>query len=148
MEKEYRILEPEVAGGFGEKTALDRSTSPPTVQKLHYEFGGWLGDDLLTTTPCFIVTLPLKEALIQFKGTGYSFDEVTVSKSRLFQQRRPEIVLPQFAWLRIHGQAGRDDVGLGTKDTLVVSNEFLNILKQHKIANCVVRRKPYRQASN
>jgi hypothetical protein len=148
MDKEYRILEPEVAGGFGEETVLDYSTSPPTVQKLHYEFGGWLGDDLLTTTPCFIVTLPLKESLLRFNGTGYSFDDVAVSKSEFFQQRRPEVVLPPFAWLKIHGQAGRDDVGLGKKDALVVSDEFLNVLRQHNIANCIVRRKPFRQTSN
>jgi hypothetical protein len=115
MEREYRIIEPEVAGAFGEGTILDRSTNPPTIQQLHYEFEGWLGDDSLTSTPCFLVTLPLKESLIRLNGTGYSFDEVAVSKSQFFQQRRPEFVLPPFAWLRIHGQAGRDDAGLGKR---------------------------------
>jgi hypothetical protein len=148
MEREYRIIEPEVAGGFGEGAVLDHSTTPLTVEKLHYEFEGWLGDDLLTTTPCFIVTSPLKESLIQFNGTGYSFDEVMVSKSKSFRRRCPKVVLPSFAWLTIHGQPGRDDAGLGRYSALVVSDEFLNVLKKHNISNCIVRKRRYRQPKN
>jgi hypothetical protein len=147
MEKIFRILEPEVAGGFGDQTVLDYSTIPPTVEKLHYEFGGWLGDDLLTTTTCFIVTVPLMEHLTQFTGTGYTFDEVLVSKSKFFQQRRPEIILPPFFWLKIVGQPGVDDAGLGSKNWLVVSDALLSIFQQHNIANCIVRRRPYQQRS-
>jgi hypothetical protein len=144
MENEYRILEPEVAGGFGPQTILDYTTVPPTVQKLHYEFGGWLGDDLLETTPCFIVTLPLKESLAQFGGTGYSFDDVVISKSAMFQERRPDIYLPEFSWLKIFGLAGSDDAGLGPNKALVVSSQLLDILKQHILGNCTIRKRPFR----
>lgn len=147
MENLYRVLEPEVAGGFGPETILDRSTNPPTPLKLHYEFLGWLGDDLLETTPCFIVTLALKTALMQFNGTGYSFDDVVVTKSDFFQETHPEAILPAFAWLRVHGSAGYNDAGLDTKTRLVVSDELLNVLKQYKISNCTIRRKPYMRRS-
>ncbi len=143
MGSEYRILEPEVAGGYGKKAVLDYSTVPPTCVKLHYEFAGWLGDDLLETTPCFIVTVPLKESLIRLKGTGYSFDEVVVSKSESFQESDSRSALPPFAWWKIHGQAGHDDAGLDQKHRLVVSDNLLSALKQHNIAHCTIRRKPF-----
>ena len=41
----YYILEPEVAGGFGENVVYDPATRH--VEHLHYQFDGWLGDDLL-----------------------------------------------------------------------------------------------------
>jgi hypothetical protein len=143
MDTVYRILEPEVAGGYGDETILDYSTTPPTPLKLHYEFMGWLGDELLTTTPCYIVTLPLKESLVRFNGTGYTFEEVIVSKSDFFLEMHPKLSLPAFAWLKIHGQAGHDDAGLDVKRGLVVSDKFLNVLQMHKIANCTIRKKPY-----
>ena len=43
----YYHLEPEVAGGIGERTVLDRSGPRLRATSLHYEFDGWLGDDLL-----------------------------------------------------------------------------------------------------
>lgn len=47
------LLEPEVAGGLGENSTFN---SKGEVEFLHYEFQGWLGDELLESTPCFIVT--------------------------------------------------------------------------------------------
>ena len=52
----YYILEPEVAGGFGENTIMDPTSRPPRVTRFHYEFDGWLGDELLETVACFIAT--------------------------------------------------------------------------------------------
>jgi hypothetical protein len=43
---------------------------PEVVTHLHYEFEGWLGDDLLTTFPEFIVTERLAAALEASKPTG------------------------------------------------------------------------------
>ncbi|APF85630.1 hypothetical protein HI806_01945 [Ralstonia solanacearum] len=53
----YFFLEPEVAGALGENTVLDASTHPPRVEKLHFEFSGWLGDAILESFPCVIATL-------------------------------------------------------------------------------------------
>jgi hypothetical protein len=43
----YFYVEPEVAGGLGERTVMDRSTHPPVVKRLHYQLEGWLGDAIL-----------------------------------------------------------------------------------------------------
>lgn len=41
----FFALEPEVAGGLGPNTVMDRSVHPPRVSHLHYVFDGWMGDD-------------------------------------------------------------------------------------------------------
>ena len=55
----FYVLEPEVAGDLGAGSILDYSTQPPTVLKLQYEFNVWLGDDLLTTPPCFLIVFSM-----------------------------------------------------------------------------------------
>lgn len=36
----FFYIEPEVAGGFGERTRLDTTVHPPVVHELEYEFQG------------------------------------------------------------------------------------------------------------
>lgn len=50
------MIEPEVAGSLGKEKKLDNSVFPPHIKKLHYEFDGRLGDDILESFPCYIVT--------------------------------------------------------------------------------------------
>ena len=71
----FHTLEPEVAGGFGEQTILDNSTHPPDVKWLHYVLDGWLGDDILESFPCYIVTerlrrTPQPQNLCAMSGSG------------------------------------------------------------------------------
>ncbi|MFY9952572.1 MAG: hypothetical protein WAK54_05070, partial [Bradyrhizobium sp.] len=73
---EYFFVEPEVAGGLGPLTVMDTTTHPPIVSKLHYHFDGWLGNVLLETFPCFIVTDGARQALQAIGATGAKFDEV------------------------------------------------------------------------
>lgn len=54
--QEYFAVEPEVAGGLGAHTSINRATVPVEVTKLHYVFEGWLGDAPIESTPCFLVT--------------------------------------------------------------------------------------------
>ncbi|MBI1832500.1 MAG: hypothetical protein HYR84_13745 [Planctomycetes bacterium] len=140
----FHVLEPEVAGGLGEASVLDHSSQPPTVIHLDYEFMVWLGDDLVEANPCFIVTDRLATALKDFAGTGYTFDDLTVSKDEQFDEVHPGLVLPRFWRMTIHGKAGVDDAGLRLKDqTLVVSDRLLALLRIFKIDNCLVRKKPF-----
>ncbi len=99
----YRFIEPEVAGDLGPRTVLDKSTQPPIVLKLHYELNAWLGDDLLTSHPCFIVTGRLRTALQKDGGTGFHFDDVEVSTTETFDELYPGRKLPVFYWMKIDG---------------------------------------------
>lgn len=132
----YFTLSPEVAGGLGERTVMDASVHPPRVQRLHYEMQGWLGDEFLESFPCFIVTARVKDTLIGFGASGCTFDSVEVSKSSTFEELYPERQLPTFFWLKVHGLAGADDLGLSEDHRLVVSKRVLEALKSFDLANC------------
>src|SRR5688572_24685126 len=108
----YYRLDPEVAGGLGERSILDRSTHPPKVARLHYELDGWLGDDLLQSFPCFIVTGRLRSALEAISPTGCEFAPVEVTTSRTFEDLYPNRTLPVFYWLKTTGRANIDDFGM------------------------------------
>jgi hypothetical protein len=130
------ILEPEVAGGFGENVVYDPSTRH--VEHLHYQFDGWLGDDLLTTTPCYIVTDRLRSVIEQSARTGYEFETVEVTTSELFRELYPDRELPKFWWLKVTGKPGVDDFGLSPDYYgLVVRDSVLTKMKERaQLDNC------------
>ncbi len=134
----YYIVEPEVAGGLGDETELDSSVHPPRVYKLHYEFDGWLGDVLLETFPCFIMTDAAKQEIEANRLTGTRFDDVKVTTSEVFAELYPSRMLPKFVWLRIDGTKEKDDFGVMPDGRLVVSQRALDILRQFGIPNANV----------
>ncbi|MFB7720728.1 hypothetical protein [Nocardia sp. NPDC056100] len=100
----FHLVEPEVAGGHGRGTRYDRSTVPVTVTALEYRFDGWLGDALLESTPCFIVTEDLARSIERLELTGVHFDTVSVSissKGREFMDTE----LPPRNWLKLTDRA-------------------------------------------
>jgi len=132
----YYILEPEVAGGLGQNADLDRSVHPPRVTRFHYQFDGWLGDPLLETVASFIVTDGLKEKIKTMQASGAKFGDVEISKSGEFEDFFPNRGLPQFAWLQVNGNAGRDDFGLSRTHRLVVSERILDLLRTEGMSHC------------
>lgn len=126
----YYIVEPEVAGGFGKKT---QTTVGPNnlmlVLRLNYEFDGWLGDELLESTPCFIVTKSLGSQLERVGLTGFSLDEVDITKSQQFVDVHGNCELPEFNWFKIVGRPGQDDFGLTSALELVVSERALDSIQ-------------------
>ena len=134
----YYQIEPEVAGGIGEHSVIDRSSGKMIVSKLHYEFDGWLGDALLTSCPCFIVTESAKKKLQSIGFTGIRFDEVEVTTSEFFQDRYPNRQLPKFVWLQVVGKPGEDDFGIGQAYGLVISERALEVLKGLGVSNALI----------
>jgi hypothetical protein len=131
----YYIIKPEVAGNWGDNIIVDVSVHPPIVKKLHYEFDSWLGDCIVESFPCYIITKDVQKQLIVSRMTGISFDDVEVSTSELFQEICPNCELPKFIWLKVHGIAGKDDFGI-TKigdlwGMLVISENALDLLKKN-----------------
>jgi hypothetical protein len=135
---EYFQLEPEVAGGWGGNTQADTSVHPPVVTKLHYEFDGWLGDSILETFPCFIVTVDLGNALSESNLTGFSLESVEISKSEQFVEFYPERELPEFFWLKIGKNAGLEDFGINDQHRLVISSSALEVLQKFGLDNCEI----------
>ena len=134
----YRYIEPEVSGGLGQDTQLDSKVHPPIIEKLHFEFSGWLGDDIIESFPCFIVTERLRKRIEFEKLTGITFENVIISKSEVFLQIYPTIQLPNFYWAKIDGTFGKDDFIIGDDNRLVISERTFKILKLFKISNAIV----------
>jgi hypothetical protein len=134
----YFFLEPEVAGELGKGTVLDTTVHPPLVSKLNYQFSGWLGDVLLESFPCFIISADTADALEKGYYTGLSFSEVETSTTPEFNAMYPDRTLPKFRWLQVLGLAGRDDFGLATDHRLVVSEKALEKLQQFGIGHALV----------
>ena len=132
----YYILDPEVAGGFGPNAVIDPTVRPPNVSHFHYQFDGWLGDPLLETIGCFIVTTHLKHKIEAIAPTGVSFGYVEISKSSEFEDLFPDQELPEFAWLQVTGRVGQDDFGLSLRNRLIVSERILNLLKNEGLSHC------------
>jgi hypothetical protein len=130
---QYFYVEPEVAGGFGPHTVLDPTVHPPAVEKLHYEFDGWLGDAIVESFPCFIITTVAANAIMAVGMTGLRTDDVEVSASDEFQDNYGNRALPPFVWLKVDGVAGVDDFGIAADRRLVVSENALRVLSQHGI---------------
>lgn len=123
-------LEPEVAGGLGEHTEMDTGQVPPKVHRLHYEFDGWLGDEILESYPVFIVTDRVAERLEQIGATGFALRDVEISKSPTFEELHPGRELPSFRWLDVTGAPEQDDLGVGDDAVLVVSARVLDVLRE------------------
>ena len=138
----YYLLKPEVAGGFGERTVMiEPSARPPLLERFHYKFAGWLGDELLTTVACFIVTERVAEKLKSCGFSGFSFGAVEISKGAEFSALYPGRELPKFLWLKIEGKPMQDDFGIAVdrKCRLVVSERALNALRDFPFAHCEIQ---------
>ncbi len=131
----FYYIEPEVAGSLGDSSDIDTSVHPPKVSKLHYQFDGWLGDDLLETFPCYIVTEQMRQQIELNNLTGAKFDSVMISVSDQFQEMYPNKILPQFFWLKVDGNTGKDDFGIAKDHRLVISKEAFDTMKQLNIEN-------------
>lgn len=96
------LLEPEVAGDFGGNTIVEnfnlvrQKGERPKIKHLHYNFTGWLGDELLECTPCFIVTDTLAKSIKESTLTGYDFENIEISADDEFKEMHPDISLPRF----------------------------------------------------
>jgi hypothetical protein len=135
----FYILEPEVAGGWGPSTKFTRTRGKPVVvHELHYEFDGWLGDELLESTPVFIVTRRSADRLRAAKLTGMVVKPVKISKSEQFTDLYGDRELPEFVWIDIVGNAASDDFGMYKDGRLVVSKRALDALKKSQLDHCEI----------
>jgi hypothetical protein len=127
---DYYYVEPFVAGDFGKNTVLDNRVHPPIVHKLHYEIDVWIGDVLIRSFPCYLVTKEAERELLKMRVSGATFADVEVTASELFHRLQPETKLPTFVWMKIHGQPGHDDFGMASNHTLVVSERALDVFER------------------
>lgn len=134
----YYIIEPEVAGEIGEKTVYENvdgivnNHEKPIIKHLHFVFEGWLGDELLEVTPCFLASERLKNEIELCGFSGCSFEEIEVSFSYEFFEMYPKRVVPKFYRLlpkkellvenATYSDSSLDDFMVSQKSYLIVSD--------------------------
>lgn len=134
----YFRIRPEVSVYIGERTVFDRSVVPWYIQKLHLEFEGWFGDDLVTASPVFCVTQRLKEGLEESLLSGIlSFDNIEITKTENFEELYPNKELPNFFLLRIKDGGRRDDIGIESGD-LIISEKALDFIRSYNLSEAEV----------
>lgn len=131
----YYYIEPEVAGGLGERTIMDATIHPPKITKLHYQLDGWMGDVLLETFPCYIITETAMKEIELSDATGVGFDRVEVTLSDNFREMYPDRNIPLFYWIQVNGICGLDDFGITQDFRLVISEKMLLLLQQLGISH-------------
>jgi hypothetical protein len=117
---------------------MDTTVHPPRVQRLHYEFEDWLGDDLVESFPCFLVSEPLAAKLTAVDLGTFQLKDVEVTMTPEAKELLGDNAFPNFYWLDVAGTAGRDDVGITLTGLLVVSDQALAVLREFNIDNCDV----------
>lgn len=130
--KNYILIQPEVVSGLGEKTEFN--TEEPVegqkrfVTKLHIHLEDWLGDDLVETYPCYMVTEKLKNALEKSKFLGFMFHEIELTLDEYFDDNyQLSKDLPEFFWLKIIGEKGKDDLFI-SEEGLWISQKLVDFL--------------------
>lgn len=135
----FCVLEPEFAGPLGPRTVVNQSVHPPEVSSLHIEFDmeAWRGDDLLEAYPCFLVTENLRRVIAKFAKGRFEFDSLRQTRLGPPRKLQPFQPLPQLWWLKVTGQAGRDEIGLAENHCLVVDEQVVFEMKRHcQLNNC------------
>lgn len=134
----YYRIEPEVAGGWGEETEADTTCHPPKITSLVFEFESWLGDSIVTSFPCYLVTEDLAQSLNRANLDGYELANCTIIKSDTFNELYPNKKLPDFVWLQVVGKAGVGDFGIDKDLKLVVSSAAHSVLQEHFLNDCEI----------
>jgi hypothetical protein len=131
-------LDPEVAGDWGPETVADTQRHPPVVHRLHYEFAGWLGDDIVASFPVFLVSERLAVAIDEEALSGAQLDDVKVTKDPQFEEFFPDLArsLPEWRWLRPVGEPHMSDFWSRPDGQLVVSERAMNLLRRFNIEHC------------
>ena len=132
-------IEPEVSVYMGEMTTYDKSTTPWEIKELHLEFEGWLGNDIVTSSPVFCISSNLKEGLESSSFSGViGFDTIKITKSENFLELYPNKKLPDFFLLRINGIYKKDDFSIHDGD-LIISEEVLKLLNKYNISEALIK---------
>ena len=132
------FIEPEVSGQFGDETILDTSTHPPVVNRLHFVFYGWLGDDIIECFQVFLVSYQLLQLINQSSLTGYQIGNCIIKESEEFKILHPEINLPQFFWFQVKGTES-DDFSI-YNNRLKVSDKAFYILKSFNLNHASIEK--------
>ncbi len=139
----YYILYPEVAGELGDKCKIIYENGKiKEIEHLQYNFKGWLGDELLTAHPCFIVSEGLKNDIVSKQLSGIDFRDISVIFSDEFYASSSNTNMPQFFEIILkHPDSEKVndfkyDFYYNKYKDMIVSEKALSVIKTHHINFC------------
>jgi hypothetical protein len=107
-------LDPEVPGNEGPGTIVANMPQlqaglafVPEIKHLEFQFDAWLGNDIVQTSPCYLVSDVLAEAMKQSELLGYRLQAITVSTTDVLDRWQSEMVerpIPPFVRILMDGR--------------------------------------------
>lgn len=142
MNKYIKIL-PEIIVGLGDHTVFDNPESPTKeIIKFHINIENWLGDDLLWNFPETIVTERLKIDLENNFFSGFSFDDILITKDEYFDYNFSNAnhgkILPKFYWMKIIGVENKDDFFLKKGELYISEDAFHYVKNNYSVNNLII----------
>jgi len=126
----YFYVDAEVPGGLAPGYTYDPEQRASSTGPLHLVFDGWMGDDLVTTSPFWFVSERLADALRASALTGFELEPATASTGEQYELITERALTP--TWLRLIPvgsiEAGDDFVFADGTD-LLVSDAALEVLR-------------------
>jgi hypothetical protein len=124
----YFVVDPEGSG-----RPIGQASEPSCT------FDTWLGDDLVSAHPLLLVTTRLKESLLELsQPTGFSFALARTTRSPFFERHDPDRALPTFWSVRVDGQPGVDDLGMGRGGSLVASSRVVEAMGRFSLKHATL----------
>lgn len=126
-------VSPEVPGTLTDSAIVDWTCHPPVVSSVEFEFDGWMGDELITTFPVFLIG-PNALGAVQSAGLGgYEIGPAEITLSEQYREVAEFLPVDEepagFVWFKPTGQAGRDDFGINEQHRMVLSDRALKVLR-------------------
>lgn len=140
----YYMIKPEVAGELGDNSKIIYEAGRiKEVTFLEFVFCDWLGDEILTARPCYMITKNLMDDFVTNGIRGVKYEDVQISFSEDFLEMYEDTSeMPAFVRLvplnkvECFGEDMEDDIYADKCNRLIVSEKALEILKRHKIDHC------------
>lgn len=139
-------LEPEIAGEIGDNSIIQyKNGKISKVKYLEFRFTDWLGDELISTHPCYIITENLKKEILLNKLKGIQFQDILISFSDDFFELNDSIEIPNFVRIiceNIYEEKNDDivqDFYVNKYKELIISENALNVFRNHTLNNCVIQ---------
>ena len=126
--RDYFELRLAAPGGPGERSVAQGEGVFKDYHVLHAIFESWLGDELVSVQPCFLVTVSLGNEFRAAGLTGFELATVDVEKDRQFDLAYPGVELPKFLWLKVNGIPGKDDFFITERHRLAVSPKAFDLI--------------------
>lgn len=131
---EYYWLEAAIPGGVGPDADYNGMRQPRLIGTLHYEFGDWTDDDIVTEDGFWLVTEPVANALPTSGLSGWSLDDVVVTTDDSWKRDPIPRTLPTWHRLIPTGTACQDDFGVKGITLLAISQRSLDFLRQFTLS--------------